>query len=196
MDEKALKKADAELTKAAQKSMDLIYYATCLALYRHFGWKELRISRFMDKSQEVYRDCASNVDLSMIQMCDIEVGIEFRSLKNESYKDTPYLCNEKWNNIRPEWIKKPKDYQLAWLIRMKQKMRDWMSPQIMASVALALHRKEGWGMQRISALTQYVDNICAEFGEDIKAMCKAVEQETGMRYTHTTSGELALLQKG
>lgn len=195
MNEKALRKADAELTKCAQKAMDMIFYATCIALHRYFDWGELRISRFMDKAQEVYGECASNNDLSMIQMCDEEVGIEFRSLKNESYKDTPYLCTEKWHAIRDGWLKKPKDYQISWLIAMKQKMRDWMSPQIMASVALALHRKEGWGLQRISTLTAYVDQICSEFSENVKIMCDAVEKETGLRYSHTQKGELALLKK-
>lgn len=195
MREDSIKKADRELTKVAQKAMDDIYYGTCLALHRHYRWGKQRISKFMDISQQVFSEVAQDQDRSMVQVCDEEVHIEFRSTKNESYKECPYLCTAKWNAMQEEWHSKPQSYQIAWLVRMKQKMQDWMYPQIMASVTLAMHRKEGWGMQRIQKLVVEIEDIIWEFNQNSKALCEAVRIETGLSYVHTNSGELALLKE-
>ena len=64
-----------------------------------------------------------------------------------------------------------------------------ITPKVYASVALALHRKYGWGYQRINdlfVLTQDIWNECIETNVDMIAMCEA---ETGITVANEVSGK-------
>lgn len=55
-----------------------------------------------------------------------------------------------------------------------------ITPDVYAAIALALHRKHGWGYQRISSLfaeSQTIWNKCVQTGVNMKQMC---EDETGI----------------
>lgn len=149
----------------------------------------------MDVSADVFEDCGSDNGISMISLCDKEIGIEIRSEKNESYLDCPYLCDENWQQMKDDFFKKPESYKKAWLTRMKQKMKWWMFPQVTASVLVTLHRKEKWGYERILRFMDGLNDIRMEFADDPKKLLEAACNETGMEFAHTEAGELLILVK-
>ena len=55
-----------------------------------------------------------------------------------------------------------------------------ITPQVYAGIALALHRRYGWGYKRINDLfseSQAIWNECVAMGADMARMC---EEETGI----------------
>lgn len=64
-----------------------------------------------------------------------------------------------------------------------------ITPKVYASVALALHRKYGWGYQRINDLfvmSQHIWNECVDAGADMIEMCEA---ETGIIVANAVTGK-------
>ena len=175
----AMKKAEKELDEESERAMQLGFYRSILTLSRVFGWKKLRIERFLDNAANVYTECRTG-DKSLIQMCDEETGIEVRNEADESYLDTPYLCQEKWDRERARYDKMPYKMQRAYIISVRQHMKKWMYAQVMASIILALHRKEGWGHERIVKFLFATDNY--KNNQSISELKEMVEQETGMKY--------------
>ena len=65
------------------------------------------------------------------------------------------------------------------LALMDRKCKE-ITPEVYACIALALHRKYGWGFKRISDLfaeSQEIWNECIQSGECMVEMC---ERETGI----------------
>lgn len=189
----ALKKANKELDEASGIAMQLGFYRTIIALCR-YGWKRLRLERFMDKANEVYLECRKDDGKSLVQMCDEETGIEVRNEEGESYLDTTYLNQAKWDVEKAKFDKMPYPMQRAYYISVRQHMKKWMYAQIMASIILALHRKEGWSFDRISAFLSVHDEIKAEFGNDIEKLNNEVYIQTNMKYIYNGE-DLILLDK-
>lgn len=68
---------------------------------------------------------------------------------------------------------------LKLLAKIERKCRE-ITPEVYASLAIALHRKHGWGFKRISDLfaeSQEIWNECIQSGESMVEMC---EKETGI----------------
>ena len=83
--------ADKELQKEGERQAMLIHGAAALAMYRHWGWRKNRILDMLDKVEEVWNECASDIDHSMIEMCDTETGIEIQCGDGKTWKDLHYL---------------------------------------------------------------------------------------------------------
>ena len=127
-------------------------------------------------------------------MCDEKLGIEIRNDKNVSYKDTPYLNNDDWAKKKDVVMNRMTHQQQGcYLIRVRQKMKEWMFPQVLASVVLGLNSKEGWGVERLTRFTQQVQAVREEFDYDYKRIGAAVKEETGIEYKWTPTGSFALV---
>lgn len=62
-----------------------------------------------------------------------------------------------------------------------------ITPQVYAGIALALHRKHGWGYNRINDLfaeSQIIWQECVDSGVDMIKMC---EEETGIEVLRRTT---------
>jgi hypothetical protein len=188
----ALKKAEKELDEESSRAMQLGFYRSILTLSTEFGWKKLRIERFLDNASDVYTECRGDGRKSLIQMCDEETGIEVRNDADESYLDTPYLCQEIWDRERVRYEKMPYPMQRAYFISVRQHMKKWMYAQVMASIILALHRKEGWGHERIVKFLEASEKYKAN--QNIEELKATVESETGMKYVWTGQ-DLCLVNK-
>lgn len=60
------------------------------------------------------------------------------------------------------------------LAKLERKCKE-ITPEVYASIAIALHRKYGWGFKRISDLfaeSQEVWNECIQSGESMVEMCE------------------------
>lgn len=74
---------------------------------------------------------------------------------------------------------------LKLLAKIERKCRE-ITPEVYASLAIALHRKHGWGFKRISDLfaeSQEIWNECIQSGESMVEMC---ERETGIDVRNST----------
>lgn len=70
--------------------------------------------------------------------------------------------------------------------RLAKEIND-ITPKVYAGLALALHRKHGWGYKRINDLfleSQNIWNECVQSGVDMLKMC---EDETGIEVTGRVS---------
>lgn len=175
--------ASRELDKEYKKAEATMFNASILVLYRDYGFRKLRIERVLEKANAVFDECASSRQKSLVQMCDEQLGIELRNDFNESYKDTPYLSDEDWNSKKDQVLHKMTVLQQnCYLIRVRQKMKAWMFPQTMASVLLALHKKENWGAERVTEFASKVQAVREEFDNDIPSLKAAVLNKCGMEY--------------
>lgn len=189
-----IQKADDVLTVKAQKELDVIYFGTCLILKEEYNWGKLRIKRLIDVASGIFKECGDcGTEKSLIQLCDEECRIEFRGPDGESYKDTVYLGIEKWNEQKDKVFSMPWEMQKAYMVGVKAKMRKWMKPVIMSSVALALHRKEGWGFKRISTFITLLEQSIDKYKGNNKIMLKVVDEKVGLKYSYTNKNELVLL---
>lgn len=186
-------KADEKLTKNAQKELDLIYFATCLVLFQEYGWGKKRIKRLVDVAGDIFTECGSDQNMSLVQMCSNETNIELRNADNKSWEDAPYLNEAKWKEFEPKFYKMPLQKQRAYMLRVKACMDKWKKPIILSSVILALHRKEGWGFTRISKILPLIEDCCNEYNNDERKLLEAVNTTTGLKYSYTRSHELVLL---
>ena len=166
-------KATANLAKEGDRQCHLIYGAAGLAFYRHWGWRKDRILKLMDLTVEVWNECAKDPDTCMIEMCENETGIEIQNGNGKSWKDLPYM-NAKLN---------PGRMTMAQCIYMRQRQIQWLAPQIMAAIMVALHRKYGFGYERCARVYSQIMEIEHEFKMDPKLLKNACLMETGVNIT-------------
>lgn len=156
---KNIKKADAEITKEGAKQIDILYHAAGIALNRYHGWKGLRIERLVGVSQGTYDDCATiNKQSSMIEMLWDETGIDLaREGCGRNWWEITYLNSELDDG------KEMDNWQIYAMLLGEKK---WVASQITASILLSLHRKEGWGPDRLFNFLQEMQAVKLEFGSN------------------------------
>ena len=64
-----------------------------------------------------------------------------------------------------------------WLY-MRTNQIKWLETQITGSIALAIHRKEGWGFKRIKELLIHLQDVKEEFNYDRRRILDACYEET------------------
>lgn len=166
----ALRKAEIELDKEMKKQVDIIYSAAAIAFARYWdkGWGPLRIRRIFDETLEAWNECGETNEMSMLEMLENETGIEVKIPDTDkSWHDLAFL-NAKIDMgrmNRAQWI------------YMRQRQKQWIGAMVMACMFLALHRKYGFGPERLLRLMNQIDDIRIEFNYDRKALIKACEEE-------------------
>lgn len=188
-----VKKADEKLTVEAQKQLDLVYFGACIVLSKDYGWGKKRIKRLVDVAGEIFSECGTDQHRSLVQMCDEECNIELRGVDGQSWRDTPYLNEEKWQKEQARVFSMPYQMQQAYMVRVKGCMNKWLRPILISSVVLALHRKEGWGFERASKFVVLLEECIREHKDNRAEMLQSVYEQTGLRYSYTNKNELVLL---
>ena len=177
----AYEKACRKIEEEGKKQCFLLYGAAGLVLYRYYGKKQQAIRNLFMLSRKIWKECASDHDHSMIQMCEVETGIEIQNGSGKSWKDLPYLNGtlnpgmmtyEKWTYMRNQQVK-------------------WVRPQVMACLLLGFHRKYGFGYDRCARIYQQIQEIEAEYRMDPKKVRKACYEEAGIDVAEivTTGGK-------
>lgn len=166
----AFQKATADLEAEGRRQCFLLYSATALALHRHWGKRKAAILSLFEITGEVWRACASTNDYSMIEMCEQETGIEVQNGDGKSWEDLPYL------NATLD-IKRMTNAQWVY---MRQQQKKWIAPQVMACIMVALHRKYGFGFDRLSRIYSQIQDIEAEFAHSPERIQKAARELTGI----------------
>lgn len=164
----AYQKANAELEAEGRKQCMLLYSAAALALRRHWGKGKQAILSLFEITGSVWRSCAETNLHSMIEMCYEETGIEIQNGDGKSWKDLPYfnatLNTQRMSNA--QWV------------YMRQQQKKWIAPQVMACIMVALHRKYGFGFERLSRLYNQIDAIRTEYSLDPDKLREVCREET------------------
>lgn len=170
----ALKKAEKDLNEEMYKQVDIIYSSAAIAFARYWdkGWGPLRIRRLFDLTQECWDECGETNEVSMLEMVENEVGIEIRIPETDkSWHDLAFL------NAKIDMGRMTK---CQW-IYMRQRQKQWIGAMVMACMFLALHRKYGFGPERLLRLMSQIDDIRIEFNYNRKDLVKACLEEAGVR---------------
>jgi hypothetical protein len=161
-----IRQAERGISEEAEKQVDLCVCSMVIALYKYWGYREDRISKIINLENEIFNECGSDNNLSMIRMCDEECDIELTNCEGISYRDKIFLNAE---------IDDGKPLTSAQWLAMRQNQKKWVEAQIMACMFIAMHRKEGWGFKRLSELGTKMAAIKAEADynpEKIRQMAK------------------------
>ena len=169
-------KAARKIETEGRKHCLCIYSATAIALWLHWGKKQEAINRLFDLSHDVWNECAKDHDHSMIQMCEVETGIEIQNGDGKSWKDLHYL-----NGTIPEHM------TAAQILYMRQQQLKWIRPQVMACMLIALHRKYGFGFERCSRIYQQIQDIESEYRGNPDRLRKACYEMTGIDTAQTVT---------
>ena len=171
---KQIKAAEHELMEGSVKWLDIVMCSSIIALSRYWGWKKDRLSKLQQIQEDVWNEVAKDNDVSMIQLLDVECGIELTNHEGVSYKDVIYLNA----SIDPGIELNPWQY-----LAMRQNQAKWTEAQITACVILALHRKEGWGFKRARELLERMQQVKEEYDYDRQALIDAALNECDIEWT-------------
>lgn len=166
----AFQKATDDLEAEGRKQCFLLYSATALALHRHWGKRKAAILSLFEITGDVWHSCASTNDYSMIEMCYQETGITVTNESEKNWEDLLYL-----NGKFPD-----KPMTNAQWVYMRQQQKKWIAPQVMACIMVALHRKYGFGFDRLSRIYSQIQDIEAEYDTDPDKIRKAAQDITGI----------------
>ena len=109
----------------------------------------------------------------MIEMCETETGITITNESGKGWRDLPYL-NGTLDTVpmtNAQWV------------YMRQKQKQWIAPQVMGCIMVALHRKYSFGYDRCSRIYSQIQDIAASYGDDPKRIREACLKETGINIT-------------
>lgn len=166
---KMIAKAEKEVNLEIEKQLDLVNCSMVIALYRFWNYRTDRISKILYTQQEIWNECGSDSNMSMIRKCDEECDIELTNYEGVSYKNISWL-----NSIKD--TKPLNDYE--WLI-FRQNQKKWTKAQILACVCLAMHRVEGWGFKRLSELMNRMEDVLDENDYDRNKVIQVALEECG-----------------
>lgn len=170
-------KATDALEQEGRKQCFIIYGASAIALWRHYGKRQQAITRLFDITSEVWQDCAATNMHSMIEMCEKETGIEIQNGEGKSWRDLPYL-NASLNQMRMS--------EAQWIYMRRQQIK-WIAPQVMACIMIALHRKYGFGFDRLSRFYGQIDEVRGEYNNDPDVIREECRKLTGVDVADTTT---------
>lgn len=163
-----------------EKNLDIVMCASIIALYRYYGWRTKRLSRLLEIHQEVWNEVAEDNSKSILKLLDEECGIELTNHEGVSYRDVIFL------NSDIDDGRQLTGYQ--WLY-IPQNQLKWIETQITGCVALAMHRKEGWGFERVKQLLLYIQDIKEEYDYDRRRLLDGCYRETGYDWEGKTLEE-------
>lgn len=166
----AYQKATRFIEEEGRRQCFLLYSATAITLFRHWGKKRDAITRLFEASGAAWGECAGDNMRSMIEMCEKETGIEIQNGDGKSWHDLPYL-NATLDTRRMS--------NAQWVYLRQQQAR-WVAPQVMACILVAMHRKYGFGFDRCARFYAQVQEVEAEFRMDPKRIQAACLEETGV----------------
>lgn len=177
-----IQKATRRIETEGRKHSLCIYSATAIVLWKKWGKRQEAISRFFRASHDVWKQCATDQDCSMIKMCEAETGIEIQNGDGVSWRDVMYL-----NGTIPE------NMTYAQVLYMRQQQLKWIRPQLVACMLITLRRKYGFGFERCGRFYQELEEVIAEHRANPDRLRKACYEMTGIdtAVVTTTDGKEA-----
>lgn len=148
----ALQRAEQRMQHEMDKWIDLNHCALALVLFREYGYRQKRIQSVENEIEETWQEVAASNDVSMIQLLDEETGIELRNHEHgKSWRELAFLNSA----IKMD----PKRMKPAQWIVMRNHQAEWMRQQTLACILVGMHRKYGWGFDRLARLIEQMSDI-------------------------------------
>lgn len=163
----AVVKAERERHKEQMHQIHIIFPAVFTVLWQQ-GWREKRIMSRLTESIDAMR-CGYQEGLSVLEVMERETGIEMTLEGDKSFHEYAYFSSD-------TQVKPLNTMQELYMIK---RITKWMPTMMLAGICIALHRKDGWGFDRLSDFINKVNIIRATLGEDEAAYAKYMKEETG-----------------
>lgn len=167
---KQLNDVEKLIVKEGEKWLDIVMCSTIIVMWRYYGWRTDRISKLIKYHEAVWNEVGADNSKSVLKLLDEECNIELTNHEGVSYRNVIFLNSD----IDDGRMLTP--YQ--WLY-MRTNQIKWLETQITGSIALAIHRKEGWGFKRIKELLIHLQDVKEEFNYDRRRILDACYEETG-----------------
>lgn len=168
----AFERANKRMYEETKKQTFSLYPAAALALWRCWGKRKKSIESFLAVSHEVWLHCASNNNISMVQICEEETGIEVQNGDGKSWHDLAFL--------NADYDMDPYHMSNAQWVVMRNNQIRWVRPQLMACLMVSLHRKYGFGYDRLTRIYGQIEEIEREYDCRPDRIKKACMDETGI----------------
>ena len=164
----AVRRADADALRHQLEDSKIVLCEAGIALHRRYGWGSKRIGDFIDMVQEVEDECSADPRRSMIQILDEETGIEIKpDADGPGWRDLAFL-----NADIEHQCKSIPEYRC-----MRSRQIRWIKPTFYALVFVALHRKCGWGAERMRRLLTDMQGLGIRSSKQARKLYK---QEIGV----------------
>ena len=162
---------DAELDRKGLQ----VFPTLALALYELFGWKKSHILELLSTINRVYEDCMQDTNMSMIQMCYEETGINVSNQSEKNWDELYYLSQALWEKkLATMKDFKTQEQQDRFILMVRTKQIAWIEPTLYASVFIAMHRREKFGYDRNLALYEKMKELISIYKpSEIIALVKA-----------------------
>ena len=172
---KSVLKMDRKLMEEGNRQAAIVYGAACMALHSEWGWKRKRLESLFDYINSGVDECGRYITKkSILNMLEEETGIEMKlSEGGQSYHNIDYLNG----SLGMYQIDK---MSYAQIMAMRAGQIKWTKALIEASIFLALHRKSGFGAERIQRLLDQIFEIEGRYKGSSKAIIKACIEQTGI----------------
>ena len=176
--QKAYDNAFNKLDQEIEEQTELIYSAAAIALATYWDWGAVRINRLFHYSQDAVDECAMQGNsVSLVQMFDKECNIDLvEEITGKDWRELDYL-NPDANKYNWETMTPPQK------IYMRQRQAKWIRPTMLAAMGLGLHRKEGFGFERLSRLFNQINEVSFEYNWDRKALLEAAKEVAHINIT-------------
>lgn len=165
---KQTRKAEQALQKEHSKQLDIIYSACFCVLWRDYQWREKRIISRFSESADIWMKTTT---FSILEVMEKETGIELTLDGDKSFHEYAFLSGD--TTVNPLF---DTEY-----IYMMNRVVKWLPTMILASVCLALYRKDGWGFERLSRFIYKVNIIRQMLGKDAREYDRLMQEVTGHR---------------
>ena len=174
----AMEAATKALETAEREQCMIIYAAAALALRRYWQRGRRAILNIFTETGEIWQDCVTTADKSMLKMCEDETGIEVQCGDGRSWHNIAYLNGSL-----------PRQMSFAQWTYMRQQQLRWVAPQVVACIMIALHRKYGFGFDRLSRLYGQIDAVRADFNSDPERLLEQCRSELRINIYDVVTGK-------
>lgn len=161
-----------------------IYCAASIAMWETLGWRKKRILGVLKETEEAWIECSKSKK-SMIQMLDEETGVEVQIGNGKSYKDLDYLNENRYGRMYDGMTRQKAIY-------IQARMLEWIPAQVTACLLLGLHRKQGFGSERLAKLYGDFQDVLSRY--PMKGRMNALKRDcislTGIRVERKSNGTL------
>ena len=157
---KTLNKVENDLKKEMNKQIAIVSGSFGIALYENWGWRQNRIANLFSEINNAWTEVSNDNYLSMLSLCEKETGIVIGIPEHDgNYNDLRYF---------QENPSKILDMTIEQRIYMRLRMKKWIGAEMVASVLVALHRRYGFGVERLDRLYHQMEEVRDRYNWDEK----------------------------
>lgn len=163
-----------ELLEETNLQIDILYHAAAIALNRYHGWTADEICNFFHKAEEAGEDCTKDFELSMIELCWEELGIELMAEGIEKrWFEVSFLDSEK--DLDRMKMDQFKYYQFF------KNQIPWVPAQITASILIALYRAADWKPETCGKFISELEEVKFYYKKDPEVLREQCFEECGLK---------------